>query len=375
MSGRLIPRGPLILLLMMVSLARTSAWSTAAAPSAEVQVLARGVSREATAENSQRKLVVDAQGRLSLAYVRPVGGIDQVFVARSTDRGRSWRHDQVTRSPHPARLPSLAAFPDGSLHLVWTEYAPVGRVFYRVWRSGRWGEAAALSPPGLYAGVPVVAPSHGKAHVLWYGIRPEQPPVPTRHGSTYEILFTRRDGRAWTAPVVISHGIPDSINPSLDADGRDVLHAAWFQFDGRVYQVRYARFDGRWSAPRSVTSGDAEHTNVALDAGRREVHLVWEEHGAARHVMYRRLDGAAVRLSGPGDVHDPVIAASGGRVVAAWREGDRIILRPLQPAGPPRVLGAGSAPAVAVDRDVAYVAWTSAAGSSTQVRFIRVSLR
>lgn len=374
MPGRLIPRG-LLILLLIVTLVHAPALSTAAAPSAEVQVLARGVSREATAENSQRKLVVDAQGRLSLAYVRPVGGIDQVFVARSSDRGRSWRDDQVTRSPHPARLPSLAAFPDGSLHLVWTEYAPVGRVFYRVWDGGRWGEAAALSPPGLYAGVPVVAPSHGKAHVLWYGIRPEQPPVPTRHGSTYEILFTRWDGRAWTAPVVISSGIPDSINPSLAADGGGVLHAAWFQFDGRVYQVRYARFDGRWSAPRSLTTGNAEHTNVALDAGAREVYLVWEEHGVTRQVMYRRLDGVAVRLSRPGDVHDPVIAASGGRVVAAWREGDRIILRPLQPAGPPRVLGAGSAPAVVVDRDTAYIAWTDAAGSSTQVRFAAVRLR
>lgn len=346
-----------------------------AAARADALVLARGVSPGATAENSQRKLVVDARGTLFLAYVRPVGGRDQVVLASSDDRGRSWRHTQLTQSAHPARLPSLSVFPDGSLHLVWTEYSPVGRVLYRSLRGGRWSEAVALSQRGVYAGVPVVAPAGRRPHVLWYGIRAGQPDVPTRHSSVYEILSSQEVGGRWTAPVVISPGVPDSLNPSLDTGRDGSLHAAWFQFDGRTYQVRHARFDGRWSRPRTLTTGRIDHNGVALDADGQDVHLVWAEGMERQRAMYGRPAGGAVRLSGDAPAHGPVVGAASGVVVAVWSENQAIVLRPLSPPGASRVLGRGDAPMVAVHRGVAYVAWTQTSGSSSEVRFASVRLR
>lgn len=62
------------------------------------QTVARDVSLHATIENSQRKLAVDAQGRLSLVYVRPVGGQDRVFLGESTDGGRSWRSADISEA-------------------------------------------------------------------------------------------------------------------------------------------------------------------------------------------------------------------------------------------------------------------------------------
>ncbi len=346
-----------------------------AAPPSVVVTVATGVSPEATAENSQRKLVGDPAGGLFLTYVRPVQGNDQVFLAESGDRGRTWRAVQVTQALRPARYPSLAIFPDGSLHLVWTEYAPIGRILYRVWRGGRWVEPVNLSTPGVYAGIPVVAPVAGRAHVLWYGILPERPAVRTRHGSVYEILFTRREGQGWTKPLVISPGVPDSINPALAADSAGRLHAAWYQFDGRVYQIRYAVFDGRWSLPRTLTGGPAEHTAVALETAGREVHLVWVEHGAARRLVHLRLGDAPLVLAA-GSVHDPVIATGGGQVAAAWRQEGTIMFRPIRPAGPARALGSGSGvPALAIFRGTAFAAWTAIAGKTNEVRFITVPLR
>lgn len=332
------------------------AWpSGAAAPSSTV--VARSVSPQATAENSQRKLLADPQGRLLLAYVRPSSGVDQIFLAESADAGRTWRSSQISDRPRPARLPSLALFPDGTLHLVWTEYAPIGVVIHRERRGGRWSAPLGLSAFGVYAGVPVIAPLGGRPHVLWYGILPERPQIRTRHGSVYEIVFTDRRDR-WTTPVSISPGPPDSINPAMDVAAGQ-LHAAWYQFDTRVYQIRYARFDGRWTAPRYLTTGAGEHTRVALAADGGNVYLVWEEQRQRRQVIYQRL-GEGPQPLATGDIHDPVVAAAGGRVVAAWTEGNAIVVRPVgAPAGPRRV-GTGSAPMLAVRGAVAYVAWTTA---------------
>ncbi len=332
----------------------------------------------ATAEGSQRKLLIDGRGGLLLAYVRPVGGVDQIFLAESTDRGRAWRHAQVTAGSHPARLPSLAAGGDGALHLVWTEYVPTGRVRYRVRRAGRWGDPLTLSAPGVYAGVPVVAVAGSRVHVLWYGIRAGEPPAPRRHGSLYEILATRFEDGRWSPPEVISPGLPDSINPSLAPGVGEVAHAAWYQFDGRVYQVRYARFEGAWLPPRSLTTDRAEHTAVSLEAAGAQFHLVWVEQGTARRVMSGSFvsgpmalpgGGVAQSLSGPGVAADPVVAATGPWVVAAWRAGPNVILRQIRPKGPPVMLGAGEGPALAISGRTAFVAWTRATGERVDLLF------
>lgn len=368
--------GLLLAALIMPALEQSPSQIRVATASPSAQILVRGVAPDATADNSQRKLVVGARGKLYIAYVRPVAGIRQVILAQSSDGGRSWGHVQVSRSASPSRLPSLAVFADRSLHIVWTEFTPIGGVRYRSLLGGQWSSEAALSQRGVYAGVPVVAPVRGQPHVLWYGIQFEPPQTQTRHASIYEIISTYRKGTEWSTPKVISPGIPDSINPSLDVSEAGLLYAAWVQFDGRTFQVRYSRFDGTWSRPRSLTTGRVEHARVALAADGREIHLVWEEGGRTPRVLYQRLGGGpAVRISGPGPTHDPAIGASGGAVVAAWSEGEMVVLQPLNPRGPSRVLGAGRNPAVAVYQNVAYVIWTYGTEAPSELRFATVRLR
>jgi hypothetical protein len=207
-------------------------------------------------------------------------------------------------------------------------------------------------------------------HILWYGIRAGAVPAPRRHGSLYEILATRFEGGRWLPPSVISPGLPDSINPSLAPGVGETAHAAWYQFDGRVYQVRYARFEGGWLPPRSLTTDRAEHTAVALDAAGAQFHLVWVEQGAARRVMTRSFvagpmglpGGVAQALSGAGDVGDPVVVASGLWVAAAWRSGRQVMFRQIRPKTPPVPLGMGEGPALAISGDTAFVAWTRRTG-------------
>jgi hypothetical protein len=181
-----------------------------------VSVVATGVPEDATASNNQVK-VVRAPAGLLVAYVGRAGGSAQVFLAASPDNGTRWATPvQVSSGPPPSRLPTLALDPAGRLHVIWTRYDDgVGKIYYRLW-TGRWTQPQArISPSPGYAGYPALAVDRaGDPQVLWYGIR-EGTPASTRHGSVYEIFYTRYDGHAWSPPLLISTGLPDSINPAL----------------------------------------------------------------------------------------------------------------------------------------------------------------
>jgi hypothetical protein len=149
-----------------------------------------------------------------------------------------------------------------------------------------------------------------------------------------------------------------------------MAHAAWYQFDGRVYQIRYARFEGAWLPPRSLTTDRAEHTASSLQAVGAQFHLVWVEQGTVRRVMTQSFvsgplglpGGLAQPLSDPGDVRDPIVAAAGPWVVAAWRAGRTIMLRQIRPKGPLFRLGMGEGPALGIVGSTAFVAWTRTEG-------------
>src|SRR5579859_298454 len=226
-------------------------------------MIARGATSDATASNNEVKLL-RLPAALVAAYAGGAGGAPQILLVASRDGGAHWAPlAQASDGPVASRLAALAADSSGRVHVVWTRYDDgVGKVYYREWaRPARGGGAGAwtspqrrISPGGSYAGYPAVALDRaGRPHVVWYGIREGQPPVPTKHGSIYEILYAGYDGRAWSRPSLISSGPPDSINPALASDFTGRLHAVWYQYNGRDYQVRYARYEAGWIAPEGVS--------------------------------------------------------------------------------------------------------------------------
>ena len=236
----------------------------ASAASAQT-VVATAVSEDATEAASESKIARDSRGAVHVTFVKPAGGVDQVYVASSTDGGRTWRTQQVTSRRFPSRYPTLAAGPDSTLHLAWTTYEPIGHIYYSRFDGTRWSAPVKVSPGDAYAGVPAIAAdARNDPHIVWYGIRDQAPPVTTRHGSIYEILYSGRSGGRWSAPVIISPGIPDSINPALAIDAEGTLHSAWYQFDIEAYQVQHTRRLREWEVPRQVSSGDADAFGVAL---------------------------------------------------------------------------------------------------------------
>jgi hypothetical protein len=353
------------------------------APAAAQAVVADEVSEDATEGNSQPKMGRDASGAIHLTYVKASGGVDQVYIASSRDGGRTWRSTQLTRRTEPSRYPTLAVEPDGTLHAAWTTYEPIGHVYYARASSGRWSNPVKISPGNAYAGVPAIAVDPARnVHIVWYGIRDQAPQVLTRHGSIYEILYSGLTGTRWSPPVIISPGVPDSINPGLAVDGSGALHSAWYQYDIRAYQLQYARRRARWELPHQITTGTTDAFAVAMTAtAEGRVFIVWER---------RAHDGIRIYFSdGPDRWNNPIALSEGavasnpsvavdarGRVFVAWEGEGRLYLRRRTGRwlGIERLPqeGQNHYPILAATGDAVDMVWTQEMNTRHRLRFVAV---
>ena len=386
-------------------------------------LVARGATNDATASNNEVK-ILRARGTLVIAYAGGAGGASQILLVSSRDGGVHWTPlGQASEGPVASRLAALAADPPGRLHVVWTRYDDgVGKIYYREWApagspkgaAGGWAEPPRrISLAGVYAGYPAAALDRaGHPRVIWYGIRAGQIPAPTKHGSIYEIIYTGYDGSAWSPPALISNGPPDSINPALASDSAGRLHAVWYQYNGRAYQVRYALYDRGWGAPEGIsrTSNDEFNPDITADEqGRLDV--VWEQHDAHGSVInYARRTpsgagraapsaagqtapsagvwGEAVAISAEGGAgpaapaayHPSVAADATGAVWVAWDADDGQIYARRYKNGWSRVLrlttdGGNTFPSVLSDAGALDVIWTHTSAAGASVYFARVTAR
>jgi len=356
-----------------------------APPAAAQVVVATGVAEDATEANSQPKIGIDHRGTVYLTFVKPSAGVQQVFLASSTD-GRLWRVQQVTRAAAHARYPALAIGPDDSVHLAWTQYDNgVGRVYYARYDGRRWSAAAKVSPGDAYAGVPaLVADSQGTVHLVWYGIRAQAPTVRTRHGSIYEILYTAHSGGRWREPEVISPGIPDAVNPALALDDLGRLHSAWYQFDLRNYQARHTVRERRWEQPVTISSGRADSLGVTLATGPGgATYVVWERRESAGSRIYLaehrgRWSGQQQASPGSQDAFNPTAAVDErGSLYVAWDSDGHVYLRRRDGTwrGADRVTATGrnTQPAIAAGRGAVVLMWTQQTAGDTRVEFATVA--
>ncbi len=376
----------LSLLAVLFLLYAPPAGRAVAAPLRVPVIAAAAATEDATASNNQVKLLRTPSG-LILAYVGAGAGGAQVYLARSQDGGAHWtRLAQASDGPAASRLPAIALDRAGRLHVMWTRYDDsVGKIYYRVWAGGWTGPQQRISPAVGYAGFPGLAldPS-GHPQVVWYGIREGGNLLYSRHGSIYEIYYTGFDGRAWSDPLLISTGLPDSVNPAIAESPTGRASAVWYQFDGRVYQVRYAEREGAWGAPESVShsSSDEFNPDIAIDpAG--VVSLAWEHHDDLKSdIVYARRSGAGwqgpISLSAPSPAarHPSLAAAAAGVLYVVWDADDgQIYLRRYAGGWAPAVRlttdGGNSYPSVAAVGAAAAVVWTHTGGGRSVVEYAR----
>lgn len=359
--------------------------------SASPALVVGDAAEDATSSNNQVKLVRDRSGTLLVALVLNVDRVPQVVLFRSRDGGGRWmRFAQASSGPIASRLPAVGVDASDGLHIVWTRYDDgVGKIYYRLWRRGAWTmPQTRISPLHGYAGFPSLAlDAAGRPHVVWYGIREGTVEGPSRHSSIYEIFYTGFDGAEWSPPKLISTGFPDAVNPALAADRAGRLYAAWFQSDGRVYQVRYAVRTAAWAEPETVlaTRADAFNPDLAVGAGGAAT-LAWEHHEEQASII-RTTTRTGNGWKDPADLSDPHTAALHPSVAAgprgvlnlAWETADgQILMRRFterwQPAIRLTTGGANTFPSVAAAEPGADIVWTHTAGGRSSVRYLRLGL-
>jgi hypothetical protein len=299
-----------------------------------------------------------------------------------------------------AKYPSLAATPDGALHLFWHDYRVAGianvEVFTKVrppggpWDPGRAADIRLTTtdhPEVLgdngYVPVPAVAPG-GDLHVLWYDFRWD--------GVAAEICAkTRPSGGSFDlspgdgADVRVTEDAAHSELCDAFADGQGNLHAAWRSVDGGA-RVLYARRDAAtesWSTPEAVDGAGtvAGAPCLAVDASDR-VHVVWpDSRDGGRALWVRERDAAGgwsaeARLTRPADGADePSLDASeDGTLHLVWSDGRvslfnrEVFHRDRAPGSPWDTTGAGDSrisvaagastrPSVLAESGIVLVSW------------------
>jgi hypothetical protein len=147
-------------------------------------------------------------------------------------------------------------------------------------------------------------------HAAWYQY----------NGRAYQVRYAEQN-RAWTAPEGVFRVPSDEFNPDVAVDGEGQVSVVWEQHDGDRSFIYYARrVGGRWSAPEALTDGTppAHYPAIAITSS-GIVYVVWDQDDG--DVYERRYAGrwdSAIRLTTDGRNVFPSVAADGQGAAAIW---------------------------------------------------------
>jgi BNR repeat-like domain len=183
--------------------------------------------------NGSLDLVAGANGALYAAWTEYDGNL---WFCRSADGGKSFSGPVAiagAAGEHPARAPSLALAPDGSIYLAWTtgdnEAADI-QLAKSIDGGQTFDAPRAVGPSKSYSDAPKLAvDSAGAVHLVYA----ESSGGPF---ARYQVRYTRSvdGGRTFAAPRDISRPMPHSFVsaafPALSVDGQRRIYVLWELF-------------------------------------------------------------------------------------------------------------------------------------------------
>ncbi len=207
---------------------------------------------------------MDHSGNIFVAWTRvPFGGaLNEVYVSKSTDGGRTWDVAVPVRAGsalYSDLWPSIGTGPGGTVDVAWTQlYAPWANITFA--RSTDGGSTfsgvmniSGQGPRGLAEISTLAVDTGGRIFVGYTGLSP---------GYYSANLTWSDDGVTWSAPTQLTPKSTFAEFPQVVADSAGRVHVAWWDARGisavGVPQFYYTRSSDRgttWSVPLPITSG------------------------------------------------------------------------------------------------------------------------
>jgi hypothetical protein len=184
-------------------------------------------------------------------------------------------------------FPRIAAGPDGSLHIVWTDDTPGYSVIYYGRQVGTFWVNRPVSN-GRGESPALAIDSQGLVHVAWQDRQPSSGP--------WQAYYLHGDGRTWSLPENISASKEhDATGVRTVVDHDDSAYVIWCEQAVDQSKVLLSfRSGDRWTAPETLAPSlvDLRAMDVAL-AAHGTLHLAY----ATSHRVYHRYRGPGSLLS------------------------------------------------------------------------------
>ncbi len=231
--------------------------------------------------NLSPHLVIDRQNTLHVAF--PGRQARGIYYMKSTDGGDHWSaainvspSDRVSTS---ADYPRIAVSPNGTIHLVWTEFQlpsgwpPTGIYYTRSEDGGRnWQSKVHFTGPD-YDQANIIAPADDRVHVVWNA-------MVTVQGRYHK--WSKDGGITWSKPIEVSSLGGTEGPPQIAADTYGRVHLIT-TYDG-CPTYHYFRL-GHWSGPVCLVNQLNPIKNVGW-SGYSEEPAFAIANGIHLHVVY-----------------------------------------------------------------------------------------
>lgn len=272
-------------------------------------------------ESLRPVVAVDWLGRLHLVWNDTRDGNREIYHAIWDG---SWHAPQrVTNTAGESFAPSIAAI-EGDLHLVHIETnAGVSEIIYRRFDLFVWSDPVRLTDVGTGGRlVPSIAAGpDGSLHVAWWD---------ARDAAAGAIGYRSRGAGLWTDEETVSGLEADAMRPTVCVDDSGHVHVAWIDARGASEQIYHRRRRaGGWDPETRVTTGDFTHYHPSIVwAGGETTLLYWaaDPGGQTAGAFVQTLAGGVwnsrVRISGS-DSRASLCCLYGeedGRLHAAWTD-------------------------------------------------------
>ncbi len=274
-------------------------------------------------DSKRPNLIVDVLGRIHLVWNDDRDGNMEIY-------HRMWNgswgpENRVSFTGGDSYASSLAA--NGfDIHMVYQEeVSGFLQIIYRHFDLFLWSDPEQLSfvESGMAMVPSVAAGPDGSVHVAWWDTRED--PGGTAKGK----IYYREKSPGWSEEEIISGPLADAMRPNIVVDDSGYVHVAWIDKRVPFEQIYYRRFGpGGWEDEVCLTTGEYTHYHPSLSCGGR-LHLVyWANYPSAANpgVFYMDNDGTSwntpVRISSESSRASlcSIAAEKDGILHVAWKD-------------------------------------------------------